>query len=136
MFAIIIDENKYLQSYSDKYRMPESIIVNSIPNEEDMEKMKCYQYIDNNFVFDKEKWKEIEASRAESARILDAQQQIRDLKEMLTASDYQIIKCYEYSLNNLELPYDVVELHAERQALRDQINELEENINTVCKGLQ
>ena len=106
MFAIIIDENKYLQSYSDKYRMPESIIVNSIPNEDDMEKMKCYQYIDNNFVFDKEKWKEIEASRAESARILDAQQQIRDLKEMLTASDYQIIKCYEYSLNNLELPLD------------------------------
>lgn len=136
MFAIIIDENKYLQSYSNKYRMPDSIIVNSIPNEDDMEKMKCYQYIDNNFVFDKEKWKEIEASREESARILDAQQQIRDLKEMLTASDYQIIKCYEYSLNNLELPYDVVELHAERQALRDQINELEENINTVCEGLQ
>lgn len=136
MFAIILDENKYLQSYSDKYQTPGSILVNSIPNEKDPEKLKCYQYIDNNFVLDREKWKDIEAKRAESARIMEARKQISDLKEMLTASDYQIIKCYEYALNNLELPYDVIELHAERQALRDQINELEANINTVEKGLQ
>lgn len=150
MFAIILDKNGYIHSYSDKFRKPQSILVNSIPYEDDPEKLKCYQYIDDHFVFDAEKWAAIEDSRKEAERIkeeafktseeemqiLEAQQQISNLKEMLTASDYQIIKCYEYALNNLELPYDVVELHAERQALRDQINELEANINTVEKGLQ
>lgn len=150
MFAIIIDENGYIKTYSDKFRKPQSILVNSIPNEDDPEKLKCYQYINDHFVFDAEKWAAIEENRKEvvynkeetfkiseeEMRIMEARQQISNLKEMLTASDYQIIKCYEYALNNLELPYDVVELHAERQALRDQINELEANINTVEKGLQ
>ena len=50
---------------------------------------------------------------------------IRELKEQLNSTDYKIIKCSECSLAGEELPYDIVELHAERQALRDEINELE-----------
>ena len=47
---------------------------------------------------------------------------VQDLKQQLSDTDYQIIKCYEYQLANLELPYDIAELHTERQLLRDKIN--------------
>lgn len=53
---------------------------------------------------------------------------IQQLKDSLAASDYQVTKCYEASLTNLPLPYDISALHAERQLIRDQINELEATI--------
>lgn len=54
-----------------------------------------------------------------------AEQEIASLKSELEQTDYKIIKCSEYQLANLELPYDIQILHIERQALRDRINELE-----------
>jgi hypothetical protein len=48
------------------------------------------------------------------------------LKQQLSDTDYKVIKNMEAQLVNEELPYDSVTLHAERQALRDKINELEE----------
>ena len=51
--------------------------------------------------------------------------QIDSLKAQLSATDYKIIKCSEAQLVGEELPYNIEELHNERQALRDQINELE-----------
>jgi hypothetical protein len=53
------------------------------------------------------------------------EREIKRLKTELAETDYKIIKCYEYQLAGQELPYDIQELHTERQALRDQINELE-----------
>lgn len=53
------------------------------------------------------------------------QQRIAELKVQLDGTDYKIIKCSECSLAGVELPYDIAELHAQRQALRDEINELE-----------
>lgn len=50
---------------------------------------------------------------------------IAELKAQLDSTDYKIIKCSECSLAGVELPYDIAELHAQRQALRDEINELE-----------
>lgn len=52
-------------------------------------------------------------------------EQIAKLKAQLESTDYKIIKCSEAQLVGEELPYDISELHAERQALRDRINELE-----------
>lgn len=127
MFAIILDENNYVKSYSSKFRTPKSIVVDSIPTE-DPEKLSCYQYIKKKYVFDADKWAAIEAERAETARIAEITSEINALKEKIQSTDYQIIKCYEYALNNLELPYNVEELHAERQALRDEINVLEEQL--------
>ena len=51
--------------------------------------------------------------------------QIADLKDRIAASDYKIIKTYEYALLGEQTEYDIEEVHAERQALRDQINTLE-----------
>lgn len=48
---------------------------------------------------------------------------IDELKAELAATDYKIIKCSEYRLAGLDMPYDVAELNGQRQALRDQINE-------------
>jgi hypothetical protein len=55
-------------------------------------------------------------------------QQIKKLQAQIAATDYQIIKCYEYSLAGLELPYDIQELHNSREAIREQIRELEEQM--------
>ena len=53
------------------------------------------------------------------------QARIAELKAELSSTDYKIIKCSECSLAGVELPYDISELHTARQALRDEINELE-----------
>jgi len=53
------------------------------------------------------------------------QERITALKAELDSTDYKIIKCSECSLAGIELPYDVVALHAQRQAIRDEINQLE-----------
>ena len=53
------------------------------------------------------------------------QRRIDELKAQLSSTDYKIIKCSECSLAGEELPYNVVELHIQRQAIRDEINELE-----------
>ena len=39
--------------------------------------------------------------------------------------DWKIVKCMEANLLGEEMPYDVNELNAERQKVRDRINELE-----------
>lgn len=51
--------------------------------------------------------------------------EIETLKSQLTETDYKIVKCSEYQLAGLELPYDIQLLHTERQVIRDRINELE-----------
>lgn len=61
------------------------------------------------------------------------QEKIDKLKNSLTSSDsnigdYRITKCYEASLIGLDMPYNIEELHHKRQAVRDEINQLEELI--------
>ena len=128
-FAISLDNEKYIVSYSEKYIEPGNVIVDSIPDESDPRKLNCYQYIDNEYVFDNKKWDAIEAERQKNATEqakTKAKEVIEDniaeFKKALEATDYKIIKCFEYSLLNLDLPYDVKSLHTERQAIRDKIN--------------
>ena len=54
--------------------------------------------------------------------------QIDGLKAQIAASDYKVIKTYEYTLLGEQTEYDMEEVHAERQALRDQINTLETHL--------
>lgn len=60
-----------------------------------------------------------------TAPIETPDQEIKRLKEELNATDYKVIKCSECQLIGEELPYNIVELHALRQNLRNRINELE-----------
>lgn len=57
--------------------------------------------------------------------------EISVLKAKLSGSDYKIIKCYESSLLGDDAPYNLAELHQERQSIRDRINVLEESINAL-----
>jgi hypothetical protein len=60
--------------------------------------------------------------------------EINSLKKQLSAGDYKITKCYEANLLKEALPYNISELHVERQILRDKINEFEEYYNEMVNG--
>lgn len=53
------------------------------------------------------------------------QSRIKGLEAKLAETDYKIIKCYEYSLVGLDLPYDIQTLHEEREKIRKEIRSLE-----------
>ena len=75
---------------------------------------------------------------AEESQIVDNEQvvdnnglllsEIERLKSELQESDYKVIKCAEAMAVSAEMPYNMTELHKERQALRDKINELESEV--------
>ena len=67
---------------------------------------------------------------AEEIAQQEREQRIWELKDLLAQGDYKIIKCTEAQLMGEEMPYNVAELVAERNAMRDEINELEEQ-NTL-----
>ena len=48
-----------------------------------------------------------------------------EIEALLAAGDYKVTKNSEAAAAGEPLPYDPVELHRERQALRDEYNELE-----------
>ena len=57
--------------------------------------------------------------------------EIERLKSELQESDYKITKIAEAMSIGAELPYDAKALHKVRQALRDRINELEMEVQSV-----
>ena len=61
------------------------------------------------------------------------QMDIKRLKSELQDSDYKVIKCAEAMTIGAELPYNMTELHNERQALRDKINKLESEVGDVTE---
>lgn len=65
--------------------------------------------------------------------IAKKEQEIRNLEAALSSvssniGDYKIIKCMEYQALGMEMPYGINELNEKRQAVRDQINTLEDEI--------
>lgn len=65
------------------------------------------------------------AEQARQQQISQLTVQIDGLKAKIAANDYKVIKTYEYDLLGEQTEYDMQAVHAERQALRDQINSLE-----------
>ena len=62
-----------------------------------------------------------EAEVAEMERVA----RVSELHELLQSTDYKVIKNSECQMLGLPLPYDPAEVHAEKQAWRDELNELE-----------
>lgn len=57
---------------------------------------------------------------------------IENKKQELAKTDYIIVKLYEYSLVGKECEeYDLDELHVQRQAIRDEINDLEQELSVL-----
>lgn len=69
-------------------------------------------------------------------KIRQLKQEIINYEAKLSANtsnigDYRIIKCYEAALLQKDTPYDVDALIADRQGVRDKINELEAEIEAL-----
>ena len=69
----------------------------------------------------------------------EIEQKIRDLKTKLSCQeseigDWKIAKCIEYSTLGMEPPYDLQELHRQRQLVRDEIGALEEELAKCKEG--
>jgi hypothetical protein len=64
-------------------------------------------------------WEIVENSPAKVAA------EIARLRSELAATDYRIVKSYEYALAGQQPPYDITIIHNEREAVRDRIRELE-----------
>lgn len=129
MFAIHLDENNYLNSYSNRFRKPKSILVNAIPDETDIEKLRCYQFIDGNFVFDAEKWAEIETKRAESTKNEVAAQEITALNAQYQENTLKVIECIISFLTGHEMPHSIRELSAERVEIVKKLAALKATMN-------
>lgn len=72
----------------------------------------------------------IEMYQMDNSEIESYEAELRCLKSSLQENsseigDWKIVKCMEANLLGEEMPYDVNELNAERQKVRDRINELE-----------
>ena len=55
----------------------------------------------------------------------DVPGEIDFLKKQLSDTDYKVIKTFEYEQAGVASPYSAQDVHAERQTIRDRINELE-----------
>ena len=51
--------------------------------------------------------------------------EIEQLKAQLASTDYKVVKISECLAIGSEMPYNAQELHQQRQAIRDRINQLE-----------
>lgn len=66
----------------------------------------------------------------------ELEQEIRNLESQLLSvasdiGDWKVAKCMEYQAAGLDMPYDINELHAKRQAVRDRINEIQEELKDI-----
>lgn len=71
------------------------------------------------------------AEQARQQQISQVTAQIDGLKAQIAASDYKVIKTYEYTIIGEQTEYDMETVHAERQSLRDQINTLETQLEEL-----
>ena len=84
--------------------------------------LNAYQLINGQCVLNEQKKAEMIKEKEDQHK----EEILADLHKQLDETDYKIIKCSEYQLAGLELPYDISELHQQRQQLRDEINRLSE----------
>ncbi|MBR1691296.1 MAG: hypothetical protein IJ711_00810 [Lachnospiraceae bacterium] len=74
------------------------------------------------------------AEQERQQAVMELMTEIANLKTELAATDYQIIKCSECSLAGEEMPYDIWALHTERQLIRDEINQKENELKEVLES--
>lgn len=119
---ILLDEKGYFTgNYAVEGKIVGGIEISELPPYEDIKRQISCKFENEKWIFDEEKYQEILNRETEEKK----QAKIKELQSELNESDYKIIKCNEYKLAGLEIPYDIAELHKQRQALRDEINKLQ-----------
>ena len=81
-------------------------------------------------------YSEWENDMEENVKRLELESELRELKSELQANtsgigDWKIVKALEYKLAGKEIPYDIMELNANRQAIRDRINAIETELDKI-----
>jgi hypothetical protein len=123
---IITNEFYYISNYTNE-RVNENQIEIEVPEEyKDIfsKKFMFFKYIDNMLTYENQ----TELNEKEKT---SKNKTLFYLKTLLEQSDYKIIKCYEASLLEEEMPYNLQELLAQRKAWREQINALEFEISML-----
>lgn len=118
LFTLNSDETNHILSIAHTAADDVELDLSAI----DTDHLGAYKYIDGALVLDEDKLAEKLAAEKKAENDVE----ISRLKAELAATDYQIIKCSECQLLGEPMPYDVAELHEQRQAIRDKINKLEE----------
>jgi len=102
------------------FPLDETAIEVSLEDLEQMGITKCFD-VENNCVIDYDNTKDV--------RIKEINERIVELKQLLAQSDYRAIKYAEGMYTEEEYaPYK-----AQRKAYRDEINQLEEELSTLCQ---
>lgn len=104
----------------------DGVEVDSLPEETDSEKRTCYKRTDDGWEFDEDKYQILLSEKEKAKELVATRTRIAELEKQIESTDYQVIKCYEYSLVDAQMPYNITALHEERQAIRDEINVLED----------
>jgi hypothetical protein len=125
ILVTINNENKVLsiQFFEEKINSKENIYLDLSQQEINkyIDMIPHLYYINNSFINkDNNKFK-----------LEDINIKIQDLKLKLNSTDYQIIKCYEASMREQSLPYNLEELSAQRDVWRAEINQLEEELKAL-----
>lgn len=115
---IKVGQDGYLEGCVFVGDMDGAVDYNGIVPEDIRENCRFYKLQDGQLIFDSNR--QLQNQAAAAARL-----EVADLQAALGQTDYKIIKSYEYALAGEPQPYDIVQLHAERQAIRDRINILE-----------
>ncbi len=81
-------------------------------------------------------YSERENDMEENVKRLELESELRELKSELQANtsgigDWKIVKALEYKLAGKEIPYDIMELNTNRQAIRDRINAIETELDKM-----
>lgn len=81
-------------------------------------------------------YSEQENDMEENVKRLELESELRELKSELQANtsgigDWKIVKALEYKLAGKEIPYDIMELNTNRQAIRDRINAIETELDKM-----
>ena len=121
MKVLLDKDNYYTGIYFLIGDVEGEVIVDELPPYEEYDKQLSCKYEDNNWVYDENKYQEIKKQREQEEKNI----QIAELEDELNDTDYKIIKSSEYEMAGLEPPYDIQELHQERQRIRDEINKLQ-----------
>lgn len=122
--AVIAIEKEYSETISQIEEYKE-LITSAVPEYTELDQAVPYYEEDSEGKI-KMLW---EIRKNDPTRVI---QKIKSLKKELSDSDYKITKCYEASLLNQTIPYDIETLYSERQAKRDAINRLE----TILKSTE
>lgn len=112
LYKLILDENKYLTGFIHTGTDEDTTELN--PSEMKLDYLNCYKLVDNEIIFDEEKYNALVDTKAKA-------EQIAELKKQLANTDYEAIKYSEGWFTDEEY----APIKAKREELREQIRALE-----------